>query len=242
MINIVIPMSGRGSRFKDVGYTLPKPLIDVDGKPMIQKVIENINLNGRYIFLVLKEHYDIFNLGNLLPKFCTPNSCKVIVVEKVTEGAACTCLLAKQEINTEDQLVVANSDQLVEWDSTMFIKQMLVEQVDGGIVSFSASDPKWSFVKMDPAKNLVVEVAEKRVISDQATAGIYWFKHGCDFVEGAESMILKNIRTNNEFYVCPVFNELIQNQKKICSYPVDNMYGLGTPEDLQNFLSKKISI
>ena len=231
-------MSGRGQRFKDAGFDLPKPLIPIkDNKPMIQMVIENLNINGTYIFLVLKAHYDDFNLKGLLPKYCGKNLCKIIVINSITEGAACTCLFAKQYINNKTQLYIANSDQLVDWEPKQFSKQMRTNNADGGILTFTASEPKWSFAKVDQDTGIITEVAEKNPISNNATAGVYWFKRGSDFVKGAEQMINKNIRTNNEFYVCPAFNELIQSGKQIYNYPIKSMTGLGTPEDLSVYLN-----
>ena len=107
--------------------------------------------------------------------------------------------------------------------------------VDAGIVTFTATHPKWSFVKLDD-KGFVNQVAEKNPISDIATVGLYFWRHGSDYVKYAEQMIAKNIRTNNEFYVCPVFNEAILDNKKIRIKMIERMWGLGTPEDLKNFL------
>jgi NDP-sugar pyrophosphorylase family protein len=234
MLNVLIPMSGRGQRFKDAGYSLPKPFIDVNGKPMIQRVIENLNIEGKFIFLTLKDHYSY--LQNILPTTC--NDYQIITVEQITQGAACTCLLAESLINNDNQLIIANSDQLVEWNTNNFLQTMIDNQADGGILTFTATEPKWSFAKVIDGTNIISEVAEKNPISDKATTGIYWFKKGKYFVEGAQQMINKNIRTNNEFYVCPVFNELINEKLKILNYPINKMIGLGTPEDLELYLQQ----
>lgn len=235
-MNILIPMSGRGSRFEKAGFKNPKPLIDVNGKPMIQVVIENLNLDGHYIFLVLKDHYDKFNLKNLLGSIVNKSS--VIVVDSVTEGAACTALLAKKLINNDDELIIANSDQWMDWNSSHFLSSLRRRKADGGIATFFATHPKWSFAKIDE-NNLVSEVAEKNPISTVATTGIYYFAKGKYFVDAAETMISKNIRTNNEFYICPSFNEMIKNGHKVYSYPIAEMQGLGTPEDLEIYLNKE---
>jgi NDP-sugar pyrophosphorylase family protein len=236
MRNILIPMSGRGQRFKDAGYRLPKPLIEIaPNQPMIKAVVENIGIEGKYIFLALKDQCEDFDLKTLLPSFCQPNKCEIVVVEQITEGAACTCLLAKDQINNDEELIIANSDQLIEWSSKAFFDKMTSCNADGGILTFTATEHKWSFAKIVDGR--VIEVAEKKPISNQATVGIYWFKRGRDFVDGTEQMIAKNIRTNNEFYVCPVFNELIANGKWICDFPVEKMNGIGTPEDLERYLN-----
>lgn len=235
-LNILIPMAGAGSRFQKAGYTFPKPLIDVKGKPMIQVVIDNLNIDATYIFVVQKEHRLKYNLDTLL-NLITPN-CKVVEIDSLTEGAACTTLLAKEYINNDSPLVMANSDQFIEWDSNEFMYKMIEHKVDGGIVTFTSTHPKWSFVKLDE-NGLITEVAEKKPISNIATVGIYYWSKGSDYVKYAEQMIQKNIRVNNEFYVCPVFNEAINDGKKIKTYQVKEMWGIGTPEDLDFFLEKK---
>ena len=232
-LNVLIPMAGAGSRFQQAGYTFPKPLIDVEGKPMIQLVVENLGIDANYIFVVQKEHREKYNLDTLL-NLISPN-CKVVEVDGLTEGAACTALLAKEHIDNDNPLFFANSDQFVEWDSTEFMYKMNETDADGGIVSFRATHPKWSFAKVDES-GLVTEVAEKNPISDIATVGYYYWKHGSDFVKYAEEMIEKDIRVNNEFYVCPVFNQAIEDNKEIRTFDIPKMWGLGTPEDLKYYL------
>lgn len=233
-LNVLIPMAGRGSRFEAAGYTFPKPLIEVNGKPMIQVVVENLNIEANYIYLVQKEHYDKYNLKTLL-NLITPN-CKIVIVEGVTEGAACTALLAKEYINNESPLLIANSDQFVEWDSSAFMYAMNGDNVDGGILTFKATHPKWSFAKLNKF-GYVSEVAEKNPISDTATVGIYYWKNGKDFVRFTENMVRKDIRTNGEFYICPVYNEAIKHGgKAIKNFSIEKMWGIGTPEDLKYFL------
>jgi beta-phosphoglucomutase-like phosphatase (HAD superfamily)/dTDP-glucose pyrophosphorylase len=234
-MNVLIPMAGAGSRFAKVGYTFPKPLIEVRGKPMIQVVVGGLNVEATYTYVVQKEHYDKYNLQYLL-NLLTPN-CNIVQVEGLTEGACCTTLLAKEFINTEDPLIITNSDQLILWDSNETLYAFSNDNVDGGIVTFPATHPKWSFAKLGE-DGYVSEVAEKKPISNHATAGIYYWKHGSDYVKYSEQMIRKNIRTNNEFYVCPVYNEAIEDGKKIRIKEIgsDDMWGLGTPEDLNYFL------
>jgi HAD superfamily hydrolase (TIGR01509 family) len=232
-LNVLIPMAGAGSRFEQAGYTFPKPLIEVNGKPMIQVVIENLNLDANYIYVVQKAHREKYNLDTLL-NLLTPG-CKIVETDGLTEGAACTALLAKDYIDNDNPLFFANSDQFVEWDSNEFMYKMQETDADGGIVSFTATHPKWSFAKIDE-NGLVTEVAEKNPISDIATVGYYFWKHGSDFVKYAEQMIEKNIRVNNEFYVCPVFNQAIEDCKEIRTFNTTGMWGLGTPEDLNYYL------
>jgi HAD superfamily hydrolase (TIGR01509 family) len=235
-MNVLIPMAGAGSRFQKAGYTFPKPLIEVNGKPMIQLVVENLNIDARHIFVVQKDHYDRYNLKHLL-NLISPD-CKIVQVDGMTEGAACTTLLAKQYIDNDEPLIFANSDQFLDWDSNEFMYSMEADEIDGGMLTFTATHPKWSFAKLD-SNGLVTEVAEKKPISDIATAGIYYWKHGKDYVKYAEEMIEKDIRFNNEFYVCPVFNQAIEHGKKIKTFHFDGMWGIGTPEDLRTFLERE---
>ena len=188
---------------------------------MIQVVVENLNLDANYIYVVQRAHREKYNLDTLL-NLITPG-CKIAETEGVTEGAACTALLAKEFINNNNPLFFANSDQFVEWDSNEFMYKMSETNADGGIVTFKATHPKWSFAKVNQYTSLVEEVAEKNPISDNATVGYYYWKHGSDFVKYAEEMINNNIRVNNEFYVCPVFNQAIEDGKEIRTYNADTI-------------------
>ncbi len=232
-MNVLIPMAGAGSRFEKQGYTFPKPLIDVRGKPMIQVVVENLNIDAHFVFIVQKSHREKYNLDTLL-NMIAPD-CSIVETDGITEGAACSALLAKEYINNNAPLFFANSDQFVEWNSNEFLYKMQENGVDGGIVTFESIHPKWSFAKVGD-DGFVTEVAEKNPISNNATVGYYYWKHGSDFVKYAEQMIDKNIRVNNEFYICPIFNEAIKDNKKIQIFPADKMWGIGTPEDLRYFL------
>lgn len=235
-MNVLIPMAGAGSRFAAAGFTFPKPLIDVAGKPMIQVVTDNLNIDAHYIFIVQKDHYEKYNLKQLL-NLIKPG-CDIVQVDGLTEGAACTTLLAKKFIDNDEPLVIANSDQFVEWNSNESLYAFSADGIDGGLVTFHATHPKWSFAKTD-ANGFVSEVAEKNPISDIATAGIYYWRKGSDYVKYAEQMIAKNVRTNNEFYVCPVYNEAIADGKKFRIKNIEKMWGLGTPEDLRYYLEHK---
>lgn len=226
-INVLIPMAGSGSRFAEVGYTLPKPMIDVQGKPMIEVAVETLDIDANYTYVVQKEHYDQYNLKNLL-NLLTPN-CNIVQVDGITEGAACTTLLAKEFINNDQPLVISNSDQWIEWNSADTISYW--SGADGGMLTFKSNNPKHSYAKVNK-EGFVTETDEKTVISNDATVGVYYWKKGSDYVKYAEQMIEKNIRTNNEFYVCPVFNQAIQDNKKILIKEIDTYKPLGTPEDL----------
>ena len=240
MLNIVIPMAGAGSRFVNAGYKTPKPLILVGNHPMIQVVINNLRpkSNHRFIFICQTSHNLAYNLNEKLKEWAPASI--VIGIDGVTEGAACTVLAARSFINTQDPLMIANSDQWINADIDKYLDSMTSLQLDGYIMAMQANDPKWSFVQFDKT-GLVERVVEKEVISDVATVGIYNFRAGSDFVAAAERMIKNNVRVNGEFYVAPVYNEMIAAGFKVGAYNIGpvgrGMYGLGTPEDLNAFIA-----
>lgn len=236
-LNVLIPMAGAGTRFQSAGFTFPKPLIEVEGKPMIQSVVENLNISANYIYIVQEEHFQKYNLGYLL-NLITPD-CRIVRINGVTEGAACTTLLAKEFIDSDKPLLIANSDQIIEWNSSESLYCFSKEHLDGGIITFESTHPKWSYVKLDE-NGFVEEVAEKKPISKIATVGIYYWSRGSDYVKYAQKMIDNNIRTNGEFYVAPVFNEAIKNSKKFKTVSIKKMWGIGTPEDLNIYLNRNL--
>lgn len=244
MLNIVIPMAGRGVRFMEAGYCIPKPLIPVHTIPMIQLVINNIKPRGehRFIFICIKEHIVSYKIDQLLKGWAPV--CEIVEIDAATEGAACTVLLAKELINNEHPLMIANCDQWVDVDINDYIAFMYKNKSDGLIMTMRSDHPKWSYVRLDE-DGLVCEVVEKKVVSNEATVGIYNYRKGSDFVSAAEKMISKNIRVNNEFYVAPVYNEFILTGAKIGYYNIgkdgQGMYGLGLPEDLEKFSRLAIS-
>lgn len=241
MINVVIPMNGRGARFAEAGYTMPKPLIDVAGLPMIQRAVEMFDTGGRYIYIVNAEDNATYNYSEFLPTIAPETETIVLEASGPTDGAAETVLLAREYIDNDEILIVCNSDQMLEWDPQAFLDDAGDRNLDGAIAIFNSTDPKWSYVAVD-GDGFVYKVAEKDPISDLATVGIYYWKQGSDFVSYAEKMIEKNIRVNNEFYVAPVYNEAILDRKKVGVYQVDRMIGLGTPEDLEYFLENEPNI
>lgn len=234
-MKILIPMAGEGSRFAKEGYTFPKPLIDVNGKPMIQVVIENLDFDATYIFLVRKEHLQKYTgLKTTLDRI-TNGKFEIVEVDGLTEGAACTTLLAKHLIDDDEELLIANSDQVMSYSIENFKLLKSLTTVDGIIFTFNALHPKWSFVKVN-SRGVITELQEKNPISNIATCGVYWYRRGSEYVKYAEQMISKNIRVNNEFYVAPVYNEYIMDGKTLIPFYVDKMYGIGTPEDLNTYL------
>lgn len=234
-MNILILMAGRGSRFKEVGYTVPKSLIPIKGKPMVSWAVESLAAvkNKKLIFVLLQEQDEKYHISKELKKLYG-KKIMIILAPSVTEGAAISALLAKPHINTFEELIISNADH--HFVSRAFIEELEKEKkrYEGLIPVFEATHPRWSFAKVND-KGFVTEVAEKVPISNRATVGVYYFKHGKDFVWAAEEMIKKDIRRNNEFYVCPVFNELLGRGDKIKSVSADAMWSMGTPEDVTYF-------
>jgi len=231
-LNIVIPMAGLGSRFANVGYKLPKPLIDVNGTPMIRVVVENMNINAHYIFIAMKKHVEEYDVENVI-KEVTCGNYTIRTIDELTEGAACTVLKVRDIIDNDKPIMLANSDQYLEWDPYEFLVK--TQGVDGLISVFEATNRRWSFAKVDD-NGRVTEVAEKKVISNLATTGLYYFAKGSQFVRCADSMISANIRTNGEFYNCPIYNEIILEGGVVKTHMCSKMWGLGVPEDLEVFL------
>lgn len=242
MLNIVVPMAGRGSRFANEGYELPKPLIPVKGYPMIELVIANLTpqVPHRFHFLILREHDDVYGLAEKLRSWAP--DCSITYIDRVTEGAACTVLLARDFIDNEDPLMIANCDQYIDTSIDAYLADM--GTADGLIMTMWADDDKWSFVRRD-ATGRVIEVVEKIVVSNEATVGIYNFGRGADFVRAADSMIAGGFRINGEFYVAPVYTRLAQEGADIRCHSIGKvgagMHGLGIPADLKDFEASPVA-
>ena len=243
-LNIVIPMAGAGSRFQSQGYLDPKPLIPIHSHPMIEVVIDNLRpkCKHRFIFICQQAHLQTYDLKPKLKQWAP--GCEVVEITGLTDGAARTVLKASNFINNNDPLMIANSDQYIDFSIEEYLASMQSDDLSGLIMTMKANDAKWSYVGLDK-NSLVTRVVEKEVISNEATVGIYNFSAGRFFVDAANLMIQKNLLVNGEFYVAPAYNELIDSGHKIGVYNVgevgNGMYGLGTPDDLEIFINNNIS-
>lgn len=240
MLNIVIPMAGRGSRFSEAGYAVPKPLLPINGIPMIARVIENLRptCDHRFIFVALHSHLDEYtDLVPMLHRYCSDPV--ILGLKSVTSGAASSVLEARHYIDSDDPLMIANSDQLVDFQIDHYLDEMKRQSADGLIMTFHANDPKWSYCCLD-SDGTVMQVVEKQVVSDVATVGIYNFAKGCDFVASATDMLANDLKVNGEFYVAPVYNIMISRGKRIVIHNIEEgakrMWGLGTPDDYHAYL------
>lgn len=244
MLNIIIPMAGRGSRFLEAGYLLPKPLIDINGKHMIEVVINNLtpNCNHRFIFICQQEHVEDYALESVFSKAC--KNFEIIEINGITDGAAVSVLKAREYFDNDEPLMIANSDQWIDIDINKYLENMQSRNLDGSMLTMQATDSKWSYARVNE-QGLVDKVVEKVVISNEATVGIYNFKRGSDFCYFADYMIENNLKSNGEFYVAPVYTFMAEQRRKIGIYNIgteaDGMYGLGIPSDLALFLNLDIS-
>lgn len=236
MLTITMPMSGEGKSFAERGFTFPKPLIEIKGRPMVEWVLASLRIDEphRFIFICAEDHLRRFALGEVLT-LLAPGSI-IIPVAKPTSGALCSVLLASEFLNEEGELVIANADQVVDVPFADFLAAARKPGTDGSIVTFPSTHPKWSFAK--EMEGTVVAVAEKRPISNRATAGLYYFRSSKEFTAAAEQVILKNAALMGEFFVAPVYNQLILEGKRVTTFPLtrEQMHSLGTPEDVSAFL------
>lgn len=229
-------MSGMGRRFAELGYDKPKPLIEFFGKPMIEHVLTNLGVENTFTLCVLRAHYDADpELFDRLSKMV--DRLNIVFVDQVTRGAAETCLLAKKYIDPESPLMIANCDQMMVWDQKAFESWLAESDLDGAMFVFFKDSPAYSYVEVDD-RGIAVRTAEKQVISPHATTGIYVWTKGVSFTWAAESMIRKDIRVNNEFYVCPCYNENIAKGDRIGIWKPKEHWPIGTPEDLAYYIEK----
>lgn len=221
--HVVIPMAGKGQRFKDAGYTVPKPLIEIDGMPMIDRVASN--------FTPKQDHRMLF-----ISREVQPTRAQTLMLDHETEGAVATMLEAEKYIGREDPLIIANCDQLI---TGFDIDDFMAKAADCSVTTFKCDVPHHSYAKLGE-DGYVTEVAEKKVISDNAICGVYFYRKSRYFFDNARKMIAANERVNGEFYNSPVFNYIIADGLKVNTYeiPVENMHILGTPAELQVFEDK----
>ena len=236
MLQIIMPLAGRAQTFADKGYTFPKPLIELGSRSMIELVLANLRVPSpaRFHFVCRKEHLQSFYLGDVL-RLLTPDA-RIIASEADTAGALCSVLLAVDQLDLEDELLVANGDQIIQAPLDPFYLACRTPGIDGCLLTFNAVHPRWSYARTNELGH-VVEVTEKKPISRKATAGLYYFRRAKDFLRASESMLLKGLRTREQFFVCPVYNELLLEGKTITTYhlPDHSMRSLGTPEDVEQY-------
>ena len=238
MIRIVVPMGGEGRQFAERGYTFPKPLVEIHGAPLIELVVRNLTPQEphEFVFICRQAHVQKYALADVL-RLIAP-SCRIVTMGGPTAGALCSVLLGMEHLAHADELLVANADQWLDVSIDAFLAYARREQLDGALVTFPNTHPRWSYARIED--DLVVAVAEKQPISRNATAGIYYFRRGAEFVSAAERMLLKQAAVGGEFYVAPVYNELVLAGRRIGIFPIQaaQMHGLGTPEEVERFAAR----
>ena len=231
--NIILPIAGHGQRFIDGGYATPKPLIEVDGKYLVEKSMESINTeNANLIFVVRQEHIDAFNIDEKL-KDRFGEDIQIISVDYTTDGAICTCLLAEELVDNDSPLAIFTPDCYFEPHIDV---NDIDEKYDGLVCVFESQSDAHSYVKLNE-DGFVTEAKEKEVISNNAVGGFYYFRTGKMFVDYAQKMVKQeNMKSKGEYYICPVFNLLLDDGLKIGIDRNSKHIILGTPEDLRKHM------
>jgi dTDP-glucose pyrophosphorylase len=236
-MKVIVPMAGRGSRFKNVGEMTPKPLIPVLGKPMLYWALKSIDgiEYSQLVFIALKEHEVNFGLKTLLHELYG-NNVTLILIDEVTEGQLCTVLAAEEHLNSSEDILITSSDT--------FVKSKIGEHISrkaddcAGLISVAdLPGNRWSFAKVDDTGR-VVEVAEKRRISNYASTGLYYFANGYDFLTEAKRIIENKEKTQGEYYVIPVYQKFIERGLKVEISLADEVYDMGTPASLKQSIQE----
>ncbi len=235
-INVLVPMAGEGSRFVKAGYTTPKPFIKIFDKELVRYAMDNVQSaehNLHFILVAREEH--VKSSKEQIEELKKDYDCSVLTVPSLTEGAACTTLVASLLIDNDNPLFIINCDQFLNhWNPTEFYRNALL--YDGSIVTIETNRTDFSYARLYFNSNFVSQTAEKKVISTHGTVGYYFWTRGHQYVSCAKEMIAARRKHNNEYYVCPVYNEGIGRAMNFTIYPVESMTCLGTPEDVSKFI------
>ncbi len=239
MLNILIPMGARSSFFDVKEYPFPVPLIEVNGKSIIERALASfrkIKGRKRFIFVVSRADCDKYHIDSVL-ELLTDGNCEIVRLHGETSGAACSSLMAIKHINNSDQLLISNGDQILE-DDLGSVVDGFRKKFDAGVVCFETVHPRWSYVRLDE-KGLVIEAAEKRPLSNKAIAGLYYFRKGSDFVSAAMRSIKKDASVNGVYYIAPTLNELVLDGKRIGVYKIANecYHTLYSPQKVKEYES-----
>jgi len=236
-MKVVLPMAGRGSRFEGSGFTMPKPLIPVLGKPMFLWALESLkNVSfSELIIIALKEHEEQYHLSKIIYNYLGGDA-SLVLLDKVTEGQLCTVLAAKKYFDSEEDLLIISSDTIVESELGSSI-QNKSKDCKGIISVANMAGDRWSFARIDTLGR-VDKVAEKTRISNHASTGLYYFSNGNTFIKVAEEMIANNEKTKGEYYIIPVYQKYIEKGWQVTISEASDMWDLGTPDSLQEFLNR----
>lgn len=238
-MNIVVLLAGASDDFLEKGHSYPKYLLEIQNKPIIQRVVESLApLDGKITFVTRKEDNDKFYFANTL-KILAPNA-NIIEVENTTKGAVCTALFAIEQINNDEELVVVNGDQLIKADLKHAVENFRKKKLDGGILTFQSVHPRWSYVLLND-KGFVMQTSEKRPISNMATAGFYYYKNGSSFVKSCMSVIEKDVNVQGVYYISSTYNEMILENKQIAVYeiPRKDYISFANYQMYENYMSQR---
>ncbi len=242
-MNILILMAGNNAPFEEAGYSYPRNLVEIKGIPLVQRVLDSVKpflkKGNRFICQIPAEENKKYYTGDVIQLLLKQT---IIMEVGLTAGSACTALLAIEYINNNDPLLIVSGDQIIHDDLMAIVNYFQEQKWDGGIPIFKGVHPRWSYVKC-ASDGYVIETSEKRPISDLATAGVYYFSKGVDFVNAAMQMIYKDAHVNDRFYICPVYNQMILNQAKIGTYSIsrDNYFKLSNPNEVQEYQAYLVS-
>ena len=238
-LHIIMPMAGEGSRFMNNGWSTPKPLINLNNKPLFMHAIDSINIENipiKYSFIVRKEHIAKYNIDNTIKAYL-PNA-NIFFVEKTTRGAVETCMIAESAIDNDDAILVLDCD--LHFNSISFnnIIKSVIEgdtTISGALVSFNSNDPKYSYAEIDN-NNIVIRTAEKEVISNNALCGAYFFSNGSEFKSISKQLINEANFKKSEFYVSLLYNYILRNNSKVVLTVMDEYHSYGTPDELKQYM------
>jgi dTDP-glucose pyrophosphorylase len=236
VLNLVVPIAGPQTAFNESRYGYSKNLIEVQGRPLIEHIYGKLRTLGpkSMTFIVRQDECARFHLDDVI-RLLEPKA-NVVITDGETGGAACTVLLAIDHIARDEPLVIANGDQVIHRGLADAIHYFRFSDLDGGVVVFPSIHPRWSYVRVDK-DGQVTEAAEKRPISRHATAGVYYYRRGGDFIDAAMDMIRKNAAVNEQYYVCPAFNEMILANRRVGIYQIerDLYFSLSTPNGVGSY-------
>ncbi|MGV8171667.1 MAG: glycosyltransferase family 2 protein [Candidatus Woesearchaeota archaeon] len=238
MLNILIPLGGKSQFFNDEDYPFPKPVIEIDGKPMIQLVLDNflnIKRDKRFIFILREEDCTKYHIDKIL-KLLTEENCVIVKLSNDTKGAACSALMAIDNINNDDSLIISNGDQILDIDFNTVLNEFEDRELDGGLICFESVHPKWSYARLDE-NGKIIETAEKKPISKNAIAGFYYYAKGKHFVNAAMRMIENDASVGGIFFVAPTFNELVLAGKnlEIIKIPSSAYHSFYSPQKIVEY-------
>jgi dTDP-glucose pyrophosphorylase len=236
MLKIIIPLAGSSDLFINAGYPYPKPLTDVNGTPMIELLMQSISpitQLHQFVFIIKEEDALKYHLDNTL-KLLAPD-CEVIKLKKNTQGGLCSVLMAIDHIEDDDTLIILNGDQIIDEDFSVILNYWATNTAEAGVVTFKSVHPRWSYVRIEDG--LVMQSAEKNPISQHAIAGYYYFANAGLFFECAYQSIKNGVKLDDNYYISPVINEYVLQNKKVLNYKIENAqyHSFYSPQMLNEF-------